>query len=331
MKKEISIFHHFKTGPYGGANQFVVALQQHLQSNGVKVLQNKITRKTSAILLNAFLFNTEEILHIKNKYPKIKIIHRVDGPIGIYRGESIDIDLKIQEINHKLAHATILQSIYSKQKQESIGLNFIKPEIIHNAANPIYFNRKNKIPFNLNRKIRLVASSWSNNPRKGGPIYKWLDTNLNFDKFEFTYIGRIKETLHNANKVEALASEQLAVELKKHDIYITASMDDPCSNALVEALTCGLPAVYLKSGGHPELVKNGGIGFHSEKELLQAIDDVVDNYRFYQQNIEISTMKEVADKYLNIMAVNCNRNKYQALKKYKTRIISFLKNSNPED
>ena len=55
-------------------------------------------------------------------------------------------------------------------------------------------------------------------------------------------------------------------------MYIAASRDDPCSNALLEALACGLPAAYLESGGHPELVGEGGLPFREDEELGDVLD-----------------------------------------------------------
>jgi glycosyltransferase involved in cell wall biosynthesis len=93
----------------------------------------------------------------------------------------------------------------------------------------------------------------------------------------------------------------LAKALKQQDIYLATSENDPCSNALIEALACGLPAVFRDSGGHPELVGRGGIPFHSTDDLLSAIDTMSNNYRMYQEAIKISSLEKVADKYLSIM------------------------------
>ena len=38
------------------------------------------------------------------------------------------------------------------------------------------------------------------------------------------------------------------------DAYITMKHNDPCPNAVIEALACGLPVVYSATGGVPELV-----------------------------------------------------------------------------
>ena len=78
---------------------------------------------------------------------------------------------------------------------------------------------------------------------------------------------------------------------------------DPCSNALIEALSCGLPVIYIISGGHPEIVRKGGIGFELNEEILVILDQMVENYEDYQNQIFLPTISEVAEKYLTIMGI----------------------------
>lgn len=44
------------------------------------------------------------------------------------------------------------------------------------------------------------------------------------------------------------------------DIYVLTKHNDPCPNAVIEAMACGLPVVYSASGGVPELVGDAGHG-----------------------------------------------------------------------
>ena len=97
-----------------------------------------------------------------------------------------------------------------------------------------------------------------------------------------------------------MPSEQLADILRQHDIYITASQNDPCSNALIEALACGLPALYLNDGGHPELVGQGGLPFNSREEILTQLDILVENYELFQSLIVVPSIESVAKTYLEI-------------------------------
>jgi glycosyltransferase involved in cell wall biosynthesis len=87
--------------------------------------------------------------------------------------------------------------------------------------------------------------------------------------------------------------------LKQHDIYVTASRNDPCSNALVEALSCGLPAAYYHDGGHPELVEFGGIGFRAPEEIPGVLERLVESYGAFQRNIWVDGIDELAQKYID--------------------------------
>jgi glycosyltransferase involved in cell wall biosynthesis len=84
--------------------------------------------------------------------------------------------------------------------------------------------------------------------------------------------------------IEPLPSVQLADLMRKHDVYLAASRDDPCSNALLEGLACGLPAAFRRSGGHPELVGEAGIGFEDAEELPGV---------FAQLALELDTRRNV--------------------------------------
>ena len=44
----------------------------------------------------------------------------------------------------------------------------------------------------LLQKTRLVCTSWSINKNKGFDYYKYLDDNLDFSKYSFTYMGMIQ-------------------------------------------------------------------------------------------------------------------------------------------
>lgn len=59
---------------------------------------------------------------------------------------------------------TIFQSNWSKDKNLEMG---IKETTISNAPNPEIFNLCDKIEFSADRKIKLIATSWSANWKKG--------------------------------------------------------------------------------------------------------------------------------------------------------------------
>ncbi|MFH1047618.1 MAG: glycosyltransferase [Patescibacteria group bacterium] len=296
--RSLTIFFKFHKGPWGGGNQFLAALSGAMKRKGF-VIRNSINANTKGLLFNSFHIDFEKMKTFENT--RQVMIHRIDGPTFLIRDKDKELDDNIFEVNNKIADVSIFQSVWSLLETFRLGYRPINPVIIRNASDPKIFNRNGKIFFSKDRKIRLISSSWSDNPRKGGPIYKWLDDNLDWDKYEYTFVGRLSEKLQNIRVVEPVYSDGLASLLKQHDIYITASDNDPCSNALIEALSCGLPAIYLNRGGHPELVSSGGIGFSVKEEILTVLDKLVENYQQYQDLIVAPDLSTAADKYVECL------------------------------
>ena len=75
----------------------------------------------------------------------------------------------------------------------------------------------------------------------------------------------------------------------------------PGSNALLEALACGLPAVFRRSGGHPELVGDGGVAFDEPEEVRRSARPLVRELDERRSAIRIPSLAEVADRYLEVL------------------------------
>lgn len=298
---DLAIFHTFVKPPYGGGNQFLLAFKSELTKRGVRVETNHISKTTRACIFNSFNFDADELCYYKEKRAECLMVHRVDGPIGVYRGYDDGVDKRIERYNHEYADITIFQSRYSMEKQFELEMSFKNPVVIINASDPFIFNREGKTPFDSGRKTRLVSVSWSDNPMKGAWLYERLDEKLDFERYEYTFIGRTKAKFDNIKIIPPLDSFSLASELRKNDIYITASRNDPCSNSLIEAQSCGLPAVYHQSGGHPEIVGDGGLGFSDEEGAIESIEAVNADYERYANLISAPSIIDVAESYLRVM------------------------------
>jgi glycosyltransferase involved in cell wall biosynthesis len=171
--------------------------------------------------------------------------------------------------------------------------------VIHNAVDPSIFHpppERQRTP-----RVRVIATSWSDNPRKGFDILTWLDANLDFDEYELTFAGQTQVSFDHVRVVEPLPSRELGDLLRSQDVFLAASRDDPCSNALLEGLACGLPAAYLRSGGHPELVGEGGIGFDGAEEVPVALARLRDELDERRAAIRVPSLHEVADRYLGAL------------------------------
>jgi glycosyltransferase involved in cell wall biosynthesis len=229
------------------------------------------------------------------------MVHRVDGPIRTYRGFDDGTDRRIVGINEALADATILQSAYSLARHRELGLELRDPVVIHNAVDPTIFHPSATREPVASPRMRIITTSWSDNPRKGAEVLQWLDRNLDFATFEVTFAGNTQARFERIRVVGPLASEPLADLLRAHDLYLAPSQDDPCSNALLEALACGLPAAYLRSGGHPELVGDGGVGFDSSEELPDVFARLRKELEQRRGAIRVPALSDVADRYLEVL------------------------------
>ena len=298
---DISIFHDFAPPPAGGGHQFLRALKREWERCGFRVEVNSISGSTRACLLNSFNFDAERFRYLRRA--GCRTLHRVDGPLATYRGFDDGTDRKIADWNREFAQGTVMQSEFSLRAHQAMKLEFREPVVIPNAVDPELFHPPKERANLQGRKLRVISASWSDNRNKGADIYEWLDRNLDFSRVEYTFVGRMASELKNIRVVPPVPSHELAEFLRENDVYLTASRNDPCSNSLVEALSCGLPAIYLKSGGHPELVGKAGLGFDTAEEIPSLLDQMGSALDGFQNQISVLSMENVAGRYLEVLGL----------------------------
>jgi len=291
---DVAISHRLRQPPYGGSNQFLLALRGELERRGLRVSDGPVSPRARSVLLHSYLVDME-------RRPSGRVVHRVDGPIGLYRGADDGADERIVEINRELADATILQSHYSLEAHRELGLELREPVVIPNAVDPEIFHPPARRESRAGRRVRVVATSWSDNPRKGGETYAWLARTLDRERYELTFVGRASVDVEAEHTLSPLPSSELAQVLRGQDVYVAASLHDPCSNALLEALACGLPALYARSGGHPELVGDAGLGYDDQEELPGLLDRLVGELDARRAAIRVPRLADVADRYLETL------------------------------
>jgi glycosyltransferase involved in cell wall biosynthesis len=212
------------------------------------------------------------------------------------RGNGIEVDKIIFLFNKIVADGTVYQSKWSKEQNLLLGMPAgTASTVVMNAPDPTIFYPENRTK--QDRKLKIISTSWSANPRKGFDIYRYLDQHLDWNRYEMTFVGNSPISFGRVKLIPHVESIELASLLRQHDIFLTASRQDPCSNSLIEALHCGLPSVGLNSGGHPEIIREAGELFESEKDVLSAIDKVASNLEFYQKKIAVPTIEEAGNAY----------------------------------
>jgi hypothetical protein len=122
-----------------------------------------------------------------------------------------------------------------------------------------------------------------------------LESDLWKEKIEFSYIGNLprKFTFKNARCIEALSGIELANEIKKNNLYITGSLNEPSGNHHIEGAQCGLPLLYIDSGGMAEYCEDYGIAFDKNNleikinEMIMSYDKYVEKLKSYKFDAEL--------------------------------------------
>ncbi len=287
----------FKAAPWGGGNQALHALRQ--------ALSNKGYYSDTMAEADVFVFNSHHNLptvwRTARQYPRAIFLHRVDGPVTLIRQRDDGTDRLIFQANLALANGTIFQSEWSRQQNRQRFPFGNKPSCVAlNAPDTSIFRRRAYRQIPENAKTKLIAASWSANWRKGFQDYQWLDKNLNFSQISFTFVGNAPIRFSHIDMLPPQDSHKLAKILAESDIFLTGSEKDPCSNALIEAMAVGLPAIARRDGGHPEIVGKGGMLYDDVDETPALISRLRNDYGRYQANLPLRHIDDVVAAYLSV-------------------------------
>ncbi len=298
----IHILCELRDGPWGGGNQFLKALRAHLRSVGA---YSEDPSKADVVLVNGHQWSSYlwQIFSLKRSSHSVRLIHRVDGPMSIVRGggESILVDKAIIIFNKFFSDGTIFQSGWSKNLCISGGMSQNKPyRIVLNASDPSIFYGPTKTSMS-GKKIKIISSSWSQNFRKGFDVLQYLDNNLDFSQYEFTFVGNTPVSFKNFRHIHPLTSQNLANELRCHDIFLQTSHLEACSNGLIEAMSCGLVPVARNNSSHPEIVGLSGVLYEGVNDVIEAIATASENRDIYLLNKNKNiNMNYVGCEYMNL-------------------------------
>ena len=142
---------------------------------------------------------------------------------------------------------------------------------------------------------------------KGFELYLDLDKKLAEptlrNKIEFTYIGNIEKKYKflNTKILKPLSGFELASEIREHDIYITGSINEPSGNHHIEAALCGLPILYVNSGGITEYCKDYGTSY-TLQTLESKLEFVLENYNSLSSKISLypNNSDRMAEEFMDL-------------------------------
>ena len=293
--------------PWGGGNQFLQEMSALLKSQGHEVVYKFSPNIDILFIINPkndhHGFSYSDIHNYKKVNPDSKIIFRVNECDKRKGGKGMDNLIKNAA---KISDEIVFISEWLQGHFKEKGVNK-KSHVITNGCNSNHFypSQDTKIEDN----IKLVTHHWSDNWMKGFDIYTEIDKYLlssDNPNFKFTYVGRYFNGYkpQNTTIVPPTHGESLGEELRKHDIYVTASRWEPGGMHHIEGAASGLPVVYHKEGGGiNELCEKHGESFSDFDEMLEKINLIKNNYKSYVDSIDHDNLssKKCCKNFLDVI------------------------------
>jgi glycosyltransferase involved in cell wall biosynthesis len=295
-------------GSYGGGGFFVKNLVSYLTNKNYT-----ITYKLDEDIDILFIidprkgpnkkYGLNDFIIYKKLHPNTQIIYRVNE-CDIKRDVSINIEPLLVKTIKFADHVVFISKWLQDYFIDKYKLTLTNYRYILNGCNPAFF-----FPISSTKdlsKIRLVTHHWSYNYLKGFDIYNKLDTLIREKHIEFTFIGQYNKKYKpkNINYIKPKHEMELSNIIREHNIYLTASQNEPCGNHHIEGISCGLPILYCKGGGG---IKEscGGVGeeFEDINDLFIKLEKIVNNYDSYVKNIDYNFLSSdrCCKQYINLI------------------------------
>ena len=316
----ICLYYKATNKPWGGTNFFVLNLRKFFIKNNIDITYD-INSDYDILFLNSAykapgkLFKIQEISKIKNKgyssvlwrmfaknkKRKVKILYRLDGLRKVYA----NLESKMDDIQLKCIHYAdqiVFQSKFAYEMFKRFGYPGSNFSIIHNGINKDIFNIKDRLFWDGKSKLKIMACSWSKNHAKG---HKIIADFSQLSDVDVHFIGSWPDDIpHGDVKMHGVLNQQKMANLfRQSHIFLFPSLNESCSNSLLEALACGLPVLYIDSGSNRELAGKYGeeINAFDFRTSLEKIKDkhcsLVEKIK---QDNEKFSIESVGRKYLDI-------------------------------
>lgn len=293
---KISLGVNLQPGPFGGGNQAGRALAKYLVERGHSVHFDLKEPSLDIILLaeprselRISAFTDLQVVRYLRRYPNAVVVHRVNecderkGTRGVNR---------ILRRANLCADHTVFVSDWLKRLHMRQGMPASSSSTILNGSDLEIFNSDGYSRWTDQGPLLIVTHHWGAHWMKGFDVYSKLDRLLASSEFgrqfSFTYIGNVPSNFgfRKSRHVSPIAGHELADELRRHHVYLTASMNEPGANHQNEGANCGLPLIYRNSGCLPEYCEGFGIMFDDEGDFLDKLYLMRKRYSVFVDRME---------------------------------------------
>lgn len=285
---KVAIGYHVQHGPWGGGNQFSIALSQALHDCGHEVRFDLADDDIDVIVLtdprarsSSVSFGAGAVLrYLLFRNPGALVVHRINECDE--RKATRHMNAMLTRANYCADHTVFIASwlqylsVWRRESPFNVILNGADTRIFNSAANCRWDGAE---------PLRLVTHHWGGNRMKGFDIYELLDQMLDQPawrgRVSFTYIGNLPPGFRfsNARYLPPMSGHELAKELASHHVYVTASVNEPAGMHHIEGALCGLPVLFRRSGALPEYCEGFGIGFDGDPDSFRSgLEQMLEHY-----------------------------------------------------
>ncbi|MBF0214917.1 MAG: hypothetical protein HQM00_15375 [Magnetococcales bacterium] len=294
---KISIGMKLQSGPWGGGNRFGAVLSDWLREQGHEVFHDLSADDLDLILLaepdrrlRISAYDHADILrYLLFVNRRALVVHRINNTSEARDDPEKRFNRYRIQAN-RVADHTVFVSRWVRECYRQSGYPERPDSVILNGADHRLWSPAPVRRARNGGPVRIVTHHWSTHPNKGWEIYRRLDALLGrapwSERICFTFVGSVPEgiELAHAQRVAPLTGQPLVEELRRHDLYLTASRFEAGPNHVLEAALCGLPLLYLESGAMGEYCEGFGLPFTPDT-LESTLDRMLDTLESWQSRL----------------------------------------------
>ena len=323
-------------GIVGGPSRFLGNFVDVACEQGVNI-ENRTPKGCDAALVFSVSWGNSFVKLCKNL--GVRSVLRIDGfyyPIVSENGKMLPISKTKEAINNQMREdiASFDHVIYqSRFTKEQADINLYRRDtdfsIIYNGVDV-----STLYPIRTDSKDHLTIVMLGNHSRGhltlGLRVFEALrlfmqckllligpmrgNRSISPERFVSEYF-QSNSILDDIDCLGAVPYANLAAALSQGDIMLHTKLGDNCPNAVLEALSCGLPVVCPEWGGTSELIGNGGISVSGMNiganqklvtgmaEAILAIVSEIDQYKLEARKRAVSLFdrKKIVREYLEVL------------------------------
>ena len=178
----------------------------------------------------------------------------------------------------------VFQSRYIYKVFRQAGYDKKQFSVIHNGVNQRIFNMQGKVWWNGQEDLNVFSCTFATRKSKRFDIIARLSEEKGIESY---HIGSWREDV-DPKKVKRLGKmtqeEFSALYRRQGHVFLHPAERDICPNAVVEALSCGLPVIFNPWGGTQEIVGDCGVALEHDPSVV--LDKVKEDYWGYIERIK---------------------------------------------